>query len=105
MIFRLISFSFNSLNKIITIYLKNADPSGRAFQGVGLLPFIFWDCGFESRLVHGYLSLVSVVCCQVEVFATGRSLFQRSATEWGVSEFAFETSKMRGPIPARVVQP
>jgi hypothetical protein len=32
------------------------------------------------------LSLVSVVCCQVEVSATGRSLVQRSPTEWCVSE-------------------
>ena len=23
-----------------------------------------WDCGFEFRRGHGYLSLVSVVCCQ-----------------------------------------
>jgi hypothetical protein len=29
----------------------------------------YWDCGFESRLGHGYLSVVSVVCCQVEVSA------------------------------------
>jgi hypothetical protein len=32
------------------------------------------------------LSLVSVVCCQVEVSATGWSLVQRSATECGVSK-------------------
>ena len=25
-----------------------------------------WDCGFESRRGHGYLSLVSAVYCQVE---------------------------------------
>jgi hypothetical protein len=25
-----------------------------------------WDCGFESRRIHGHFSLVSVVCCQVE---------------------------------------
>jgi hypothetical protein len=29
-----------------------------------------WDCGSESRLKHGYLSLWNVVCCQVEIFAT-----------------------------------
>jgi len=27
---------------------------------------------------YGWLSVVSVVCCQVEVFASGQSLFQRS---------------------------
>ena len=30
---------------------------------------------------HGCLPLVIVVCCQVEVYATGRSLVQRSSTE------------------------
>jgi hypothetical protein len=32
------------------------------------------------------VSLVSVVCCQVEVSATGWSLVQRSPTECGVSK-------------------
>jgi hypothetical protein len=40
-------------------------------QGVGLRPLAYWDCGFESHLRHGCLSLVSVVCCQVKVSATG----------------------------------
>jgi hypothetical protein len=31
------------------------------------------------------MSVVSVVCCQVEVSATGRSLVQRSPTGCGVS--------------------
>ena len=31
-----------------------------------------WDCGFESRLGNGCLSVVSVVCCQAEVSATDR---------------------------------
>jgi hypothetical protein len=43
-------------------------------------------CGFESRRGHGFLSLVSVVCCRVEVSATGRLLVQRSPTDCGVSE-------------------
>jgi len=34
---------------------------------------------------HGCLSLMSVVCCQVEVSATYRSLAQRSPTECSVS--------------------
>jgi hypothetical protein len=38
----------------------------------------------ESRLGHGCLSVVSVVCCQVEVSATGWSLVQRSPIECGV---------------------
>ena len=28
-----------------------------------------WDCGFKSRWRHRYLSVVSVVCCQVVVCA------------------------------------
>jgi hypothetical protein len=40
---------------------------------------------FESRRGHGCLSVVSVMCCQVEVSATSRSLVQRSPTDCGVS--------------------
>ena len=58
-----------------------AEDGGRAIKGVGLGPLACWDCGFESRRGHRCLSVVSVVCCQVEVSATGRSLFQRSPTE------------------------
>jgi len=38
--------------------------------------------GLRVRIpsVHCYLSLVSVVCCQVDIFATGRSLIQRRST-------------------------
>jgi len=41
-----------------------------------------WDCGFESRRQHWCLSLVSVVYCRVEVSASGRSLVQRSPTDY-----------------------
>jgi hypothetical protein len=47
----------------------------------------------KSRLGHGCLSLVIVVCCQVEVSVTGWSLVQRSPTECGVSECDREASK------------
>jgi hypothetical protein len=58
---------------------------GRSFAGI---------CGFQSHLVHGCLFLVSVVCCQVEVSASGRSLVQRSPTEFGVSKMCDrETTK------------
>jgi hypothetical protein len=46
-----------------------ADLSGRAVLGVGLRLPACWGCGFESRRGHGCLSVVSVVCCQVEVSA------------------------------------
>ena len=44
-----------------------ADPSSRAVQGVGLRTLACCDRGFESHRGHGCLSVVSVVCCQVEV--------------------------------------
>jgi hypothetical protein len=48
------------------------------------------------------VSLVDVVCCQVEVSASGRSLMQMSPTGCGVSECDRETSIMRRrPWPTR----
>jgi hypothetical protein len=41
----------------------------------------------------------SFVCCRVEVYASGRSLVQRSPTECGVSECDREASIMRWPRP------
>jgi hypothetical protein len=54
--------------------------------GVDLRPLACWDCRFESRGGHRSLSLVSVVCCQVEIPASGSSLVRRSLTESGVFE-------------------
>jgi hypothetical protein len=73
-----LSAVFSSVDRV------NADPSGRAVRGEGLWPLACWDRGFESHRGHGCLSLVNVVCCQVEVSATGWSLVQRSPTECGV---------------------
>jgi hypothetical protein len=56
-----------------------------------------WDCGFESRQQYGNLSLMGVVCCPVEVSATGRSFVQRSPTECSVSLFDVETSTVERP--------
>jgi hypothetical protein len=47
------------------------------------------------------MSVVSVVCCQVEVCATGWSLVQRSPTECGVSECDCKASIMRRHRPPR----
>jgi hypothetical protein len=68
---------------------------------MGLRPLAWWHCGFESHRQHGYLSLVSVVCCQVEVSASGWSLVQRSPTECGVSECDREASTVRRPWSTR----
>ena len=38
---------------------------------------------------------MSVVCCQIEVSVSGRSLVERSPTECGVSEYDREASIMR----------
>ena len=45
-----------------------------------LRPLTCWDCGFEPRRMRRCLSLVNILCCPVEVSATGRSLVQRSPT-------------------------
>jgi len=62
---------------------------------VVLRPNACYDCEFESCRGHGCLSLANVVCCQVEVSATVRSLVQRSPTECGVSECDLEASLVR----------
>ena len=51
------------------------------------------------------MSVVSVVCCQVEVSATGWSLVQRSLTECGVSECDREASVLEDPGPLETVVP
>jgi len=48
-----------------------ANPSGSAVEGVILRPLACWDYGFESRRGHGCLSVVRVVCCQVQASLTG----------------------------------
>ena len=73
------------LPRFCSVHRPWADPSGRAVWGEGQRPIACWGCDFESRRGHGCLSFVSVVCCQVEVSATGRSLVQRSPTDWDVS--------------------
>jgi hypothetical protein len=70
---------------------RTADSSGCAIQSLGLRPFACWDFRFESRRGHGGLSLVSVVCCWVQVSATGRSLVQSSPTEKGAPECDLKT--------------
>ena len=76
----------NSLAFLTLIFIF-VGPSGRAVWRVGLRPLASWDCGFESHRGHGCLSVVSVVCCHVEVSASSWSLVQRSPTECGASLF------------------
>jgi hypothetical protein len=70
---------------------SEASVCGRSFAG----------SGFESRRGRGCLSLVNVVCCQMEVSASGRSLFQRNSTECSVSDCDREASTLRRPWPIR----
>jgi hypothetical protein len=46
------------------------------------------------------MSVVSVVCCQVQVSAMGRTHFHKSSTECSVSEYDIETLTRRslGPL-------
>jgi hypothetical protein len=67
-----------SLKLVMLWVIEPADPSGRAVYGVGLRPNVCWDCGFASLRGYGCLTLLIIVCYQVEVSATGRSLVQRS---------------------------
>ena len=46
---------------------------------------------------------MSVVCCQVQTPAPGRSLGQKSPVERGVSEYDNEASIMRRPYPLGAV--
>jgi hypothetical protein len=62
----------------------------------------YWDCGFEFHRGHGCLSVVSVMCCQVEISASGWSLVQRCPTECGVFKLLSRSlEKMRRPRPPR----
>jgi hypothetical protein len=68
---------------------------------VGLQPLPCWDCGFESYRGHGCLSFVSVVCCQVQVSASGSATVQRSPVGCHVSECYHEASTVMRPWPTR----
>ena len=81
---------------IVSKTSRSVGPSGRAVQGVGLRSLLCCDRGFESHRRHGCLSVVSVVCCQVEVSATDWSLVQRSPTECGVSLCVIKKPRNRG---------
>ena len=72
---------------------------------VGMRQLACWDRGFESRRGPVCPSVVSVVCCQVEVSATSRSLVQRSPTECGASECDLGNSPRMGLGPLGAVEP
>jgi hypothetical protein len=63
---------------------------GRSLAGIA---------GSNSARELGCLSVVSVVFCQVEVSATGRSLVQMNPTECGVSECDRDSRQRGGSGP------
>ena len=80
------------MQNVGSLICTHAHPGGRSFPGIA---------GFESRGDIDVLPLESVVCCQVEVCASGWSLVQRSSNECVLSEFNREPSIMRTPWPTR----
>jgi len=52
---------------LLQLVVLFANSSSRWVYGVGLRTFSLRGFGFESLWQHGFLSVVSVVCCQVEV--------------------------------------
>jgi len=82
---RVVPCNYQTNFKIMAIIWCAAGPSGRVVSGVGLRPLDCWDYGFESHRVHRCLSVVIIVCCQVEVSASSWSLVQRSPTDCGAS--------------------
>jgi hypothetical protein len=70
----------------------------------GLRPLASWACEFESHWGHGFLSVVSIVCCRVEVSATSWSLVQRSLTDYGASLCVIKKPReWEGPGPLGAV--
>ena len=94
---------WNKCNKfcigISCTYRAIASPSGRAVQRVGLWALACWECGFKFHQGHGCLSVVSVVCCEVEGSAMSWSLVQRIPTDCGALSCDLETLSMRRPWP------
>ena len=54
---------------------------------------------------HGYLSVVSVVCCHVEVSAAARSHVRKIRTECGVTDCDHRTFTLWRPMSTRAVEP
>lgn len=59
------NYSFIGLRYNELIFSRNLPPIIK-----GLRPISCWDCLFESRRGHGYLSLEGIVCFHVKAFAT-----------------------------------
>jgi len=81
-------------------------PVAARSKGLGLRPLAYWDREFESRRGHGCLSVVNVICCQVEVSATSWSLVQRSPTDCDASSCVIKKpQEWGGPRPRGAAAP
>jgi hypothetical protein len=72
-----------------------------------LRPLVCFNHRFESCRTYGCLSLHSLVCCQVAVFSTSRSLVQKSPMRCGVSQWVssrnlLEEALFRKGCPAMI---
>jgi hypothetical protein len=77
----------------ISLYVKSMlIPVAVRSKAFGLRILACWYCGVSNptRGGHEYLSIVNIVCCLVDVSATGRSLVQRIPTKFGVSKCEFK---------------
>ena len=75
---------------------------------LGFLPFPVAArlLGLRVRILPGaWMSVASIVCCQLEVSASGWSLFQRITTDCDVFECDLETSKLRRRCLTRALEP
>ena len=61
---------------------------------------ICWNCRFESRQEHGCISVLSVVCCQIDLCGGPIPGQEGSYRLWCVTMCGLETPKMRRPWPA-----
>ena len=83
------------IEKLILVAVRHyAWVCGRSIAGV---------VGMKPEGVHGGLSVVSVVCCQIEVYETGWSLVQGSSTSCRISLWS-KASTIRRPWPTRNCQ-
>jgi hypothetical protein len=87
----LLCCTFNNISNTST-----AGPSGCAVSGVCLRPLAYCDLGFETHGGHGCISVVCVVCCQVDISAMSWSVVQSSSTDCGASFCVIKKLRERG---------
>ena len=96
-------FYFRLFFRINHVFGRSRWPRGLRRRSAAARLLVCW---FESHRGHGRFSVVSVVCCQVEVSATSWSLVQRSPTDCGASLCVIKKPREWGrPGPLEAVAP